>query len=266
MGKLNPGYPIDACHSVMVEVLTILGKHREHLIIVGGWVPPLLFGPGDHIGSLDVDLAVDWRHIPAYAYETIHRELAARHYFQSSEAPNRFVREVPTGDSSFRVKVDLLTGSDGDDADQSKWVHGLPLWCARGVSVALDHHVTATLKGFLPDGSRNELQVQVATAGSLVVMKAIAMSERLKEKDAYDVYYCCRHHPDGVAGLADELRPPKSLPVVAAALRELRIKFGTIDSAGPEWVALVSAEAGHDAELARRDAFERIQELLRLLA
>lgn len=35
---------VNACRSVMIEVLTILGRHREHLVIVGGWVPPLASG------------------------------------------------------------------------------------------------------------------------------------------------------------------------------------------------------------------------------
>ncbi len=69
---------IGACESVMVEVLTILGKHREHLVIVGGWVPPLLFGKGDHIGSIDVDLAVDWRAVPDHIYETTQRDAFER--------------------------------------------------------------------------------------------------------------------------------------------------------------------------------------------
>lgn len=56
---------VAACKSVLIEALTVLGKHRKHLIVVGGWVPPLLLPGAAHIGSIDVDLAIDSRRLPA---------------------------------------------------------------------------------------------------------------------------------------------------------------------------------------------------------
>ena len=47
----------DDTRSVLIDVLTILGKFRDNLVVVGGWVPELYFPNSGHIGSLDVDLA-----------------------------------------------------------------------------------------------------------------------------------------------------------------------------------------------------------------
>ena len=50
--------PTAASRAVLIEVANVLGAFREHLVVVGGWVPELLFPDKGHIGSLDVDLAV----------------------------------------------------------------------------------------------------------------------------------------------------------------------------------------------------------------
>lgn len=54
---------VEAARSVMIELTRMLGEYREGIVIVGGWVPELLFGHAEHphTGSLDVDLALDHR-------------------------------------------------------------------------------------------------------------------------------------------------------------------------------------------------------------
>jgi hypothetical protein len=255
---------IAACKSVMVELLTILGKHRHHLVVVGGWVPPLLFGEGDYVGSIDVDLAVDWRELSHYVYETIRNELLARGYSQElGDVPGRFRRVVKRGDDSYSVRVDIITGEADEPGDQShRVVQGMPVWCAKGVSVALDHFVETRIVGALPEGGENAVTARVATAAALLVMKGMALHERMKEKDAYDIYYCCLHHPRGINGLADELTQIMHIPVVSESLGHIREKFATIDFVGPVWAASVVREHGGDFEATRRDAFERVQALL----
>lgn len=52
---------VNAARSVLLELSHLLGAYRSGIVIVGGWVPGLLF-PGmaeQHIGSTDVDLALD---------------------------------------------------------------------------------------------------------------------------------------------------------------------------------------------------------------
>ena len=42
----------DEARSVLVETLNILGAFREQLVVVGGWVPDLLYPGKQHIGSI----------------------------------------------------------------------------------------------------------------------------------------------------------------------------------------------------------------------
>jgi hypothetical protein len=49
---------IEAAKSILIELMQILGEYREHMVLIGGWVPFFLFGSG-HIGSTDVDIAFD---------------------------------------------------------------------------------------------------------------------------------------------------------------------------------------------------------------
>jgi hypothetical protein len=62
---------VAACRSVLIEVLTILAKDLNNLAVVGGWVPELAFPDKGHIGSLDVDLALDAKKLKPLAYESI---------------------------------------------------------------------------------------------------------------------------------------------------------------------------------------------------
>ncbi len=52
---------VEAAHRVLVDVGQVLASFRDAIVVVGGWVPDLLF-PGaelEHVGSIDVDLALD---------------------------------------------------------------------------------------------------------------------------------------------------------------------------------------------------------------
>jgi hypothetical protein len=60
--------------------------------------------------------------------------------------------------------------------------------------------------------------------------------------------------------------PNKTVQVIPARLlRDLRAKFSTIEDIGPVWAARVAAESGADEEVAKRDAFEQVNQLLDLL-
>lgn len=63
MAENHPYSPDDvaACRSVLIEALTVLGKYRDRIAVVGGWVPELSIPGHGHMGSLDVDLALDAR-------------------------------------------------------------------------------------------------------------------------------------------------------------------------------------------------------------
>ena len=44
--------PISASRAVLIEVMNVLGAFRDDIVLIGGWVPDLLFPNHGHIGSV----------------------------------------------------------------------------------------------------------------------------------------------------------------------------------------------------------------------
>jgi len=63
---------VEAARSVMLELTRLLGEYHDDMVVVGGWVPALLI-PQDtapHVGSLDVDLALNHKTLQDPGYTT----------------------------------------------------------------------------------------------------------------------------------------------------------------------------------------------------
>ncbi len=250
---------VQASKAVLIEVMNVLGLYRDHLILVGGWVPELLLPNRGHMGSLDVDLAVDVRGISQYQYDTILQRLIEADYKQES---NCFLRRVQGAQEP--VKLDLITGEDLDStaANAPARLQEILLGKLRGTDLAFEVFEEIDVTGEMPDGTQNTVRLRIVRIEAFIVMKAFAMSDRIKEKDAYDIYFCLKHFPAGVAELAKLYRPILQNGLVQEGLTVLHEKFRTIDSVGPTWAAQVAEENGADRELAQRDAFELMQDLL----
>ena len=93
--------------SVYLELMTILGAYRDALVLVGGWVPHFLlevFGDPDkdfrHVGSLDIDLAVDHRQVGSDEYATIVERLERHDYRQRRNSSGDTIPSVLSVTSS----------------------------------------------------------------------------------------------------------------------------------------------------------------------
>jgi hypothetical protein len=258
---------VDACKSVLIEVLTILAKDLDSLAVVGGWVPELVFPNKGHIGSLDVDLALDARKLKPKAYESIRRKLLDAGYQQSSEVPNRFYRSIK--DTPLQVKVDLITGEFPDVAAGGSHlqIQDLAVWKARGVDLAFAFQQEVSVEGLLPDGGHNRVTARMPIIAAYLCIKAITLSERKKEKDAYDICFCIENYPGGYRALAEEFRGKLENGLIAEGIAILREKFARLDSIGPVWAAQIAegatAGTGFDLETEQRRAFELVNALLR---
>jgi hypothetical protein len=266
MAKDHQHKPNDvaACRSVLIEALTVLGKYRDRIAVVGGWVPELTIPEQGHMGSLDVDLALNADKFPPYVYETIRNDLLGAGY-TTTNIPNRFEREVPGNPTP--VRVDLLCGEyAGDNQDSThEMIQGMAVWKARGLDLATWFNTKVRISGTLPDGGRNEVEATVPTIPAFLCMKGILLVDRKKEKDAYDIYFCVANSPGGLKVLSSEFQPMLSNKLVQEGLGNLRAKFSTIEDIGPVWAARAAVETGADEEFARRDAFEQINRLLDIL-
>lgn len=139
-----------------ISRLTILAKDLDSLAVVGGWVPELVFPDKGHIGSLDVDLALDAQKLKPKAYESIRKKLVDSGYQQSPEIANRFFRSIKG--TPFQVRVDLITGEFPDVAAGGSHllIQELAVWKARGVDLAFAFQQEVSVEGVRPEGATTE--------------------------------------------------------------------------------------------------------------
>jgi hypothetical protein len=257
---------IDAARSVMLEVIRILGEYWDDIVVVGGWVPELLITQAEerHIGSIDVDLALNHHSLSEDGYRTIMKHLLSHGYVQGKQ-PSIFLRTVAMGDREITVQVDFLSGEYGGTgkSHRTQRVQDMKPRKARGVDLAFEMPVEIIIRGRLPEGGDDVAEVKVASIATFLVMKCMALKNRLKEKDAWDIYYCVRNYPGGVDALVQEISLLSGHGLVQEALATLAEKFSSPGAIGPTYVAnFDEVDDPAERELVQRDAFERINYLL----
>ena len=260
---------VEAARSVLVELVHLLGEYRDSIVVVGGWVPPFLcpHPESPHIGSMDVDLALDHRKLNEQGYRTILQLLLDRGY-QQGKQPFIFHRSVALGDHSVKVEVDFL-GCEYEGTGRThrtQQVQDIRVRKARGADLAFDDPVSVSVSARLPDGTIDSVSLNIASVVSFLMMKAMALADRLKEKDSWDIYYVLRNYPGGVEKVAKEFRPRLMHGLIMEGLAKLRRHFSSIDSVGPAQVAGFQEENDlEEQKRLRRDAYERVTYLLERL-
>ena len=257
---------VEAAHSVLLELSRLLGEYQDSVVIVGGWVPELLLpqAPRRHVGSIDVDIALDHRKLKEVGYKTILQLLLARGY-RPGEQPFIFFRTVQLGDQIFDVEVDFLAGEYSGTArgHRTQKVQDMHPRKARGCDLAVSLATEVTLSGILPGGGKDTATLRVASIVPFLVMKAMALAGRLMEKDSWDIYYCIRYYPGGLDRLVDEFRPLLNHGLVQEALAKIAEKFASPQHVGPVHVAdFEDLSNPVEREQLQRDAFERVQALI----
>lgn len=262
---------VDAAFSVLIELFGMLGEFREHIAVIGGWVPHLILRDADTepAGTLDVDLAIDFAHISDDTYRTFLKALETRGYRQDHEQPFRFFKAVTIGDGPpVEVEVDLLAGEYGGTGKgrRTQVVQDVRARKARGADLVFDHCVQVRVEGRLPNGALDTVTVKVADVVAFLVMKGMALHDRRKEKDCYDIFYCVANYPGGVAALVEAFRPHIDKRLVAEGLSKIRSKFLSPEHFGPVAVAeFLEIADPEERAIATRDAYERLNALLEQL-
>ena len=87
---------VSACKAVLLEIVHLLGELKDNIVIIGGWSPTFLLPQSSepHIGSLDIDVALNFARIPDNTYRTILETFLKRGYVQDKQQPFRFFRTV----------------------------------------------------------------------------------------------------------------------------------------------------------------------------
>jgi predicted nucleotidyltransferase component of viral defense system len=113
-------------------------------------------------------------------------------------------------------------------------------------------------------GQTNQVQIRVASVADFLIMKAYALANRDKPKDAYDICYCLDHYPGGLKELALNWKPRPGEKDVVKAMEILRQKFAEVDAYGPgQAVEFHNAESREEHDRQARRAFELVQEFLK---
>lgn len=119
----------------------------------------------------------------------------------------------------------------------------------------------------MPGGGRNRVHIAVASIPALLAMKGYAIANRLKRKDAYDIYYSVRNFPDGVDALVEATRPLLGVQSARKGYRFISEKFRDLEDFGPTSVRKF-VEGSHllgnrTADQWQQDAFGQVNAWLR---
>lgn len=258
----------EAANRVLIEIAHILHAYEEEFVVVGGLVPSLITTENNelHIGSIDVDIALD-QNISDSGYQSI-QELLISHGYQQEEQPFTYSRNVEINNRSIKVKVDFLAGEYGGTGKKHRHqrVQDMRPRKARGCDLAFIDPSIVEIEGELPDGGLDQATLRVASIVPFLIMKAQALKGRIKEKDAYDIYYCLRFYPGGHQALVNAFHqfPPSSL--VREGLQILMERYASLEHIGPVFTAnFYGAIDPEEKAMIKRDAFERMEALLKAL-
>jgi hypothetical protein len=263
-----PEEAVQACLSVMLELFTHLKSYRDYIVLIGGWVPFFLTRDQTeepHIGSLDIDLALDSNRIPETAYATILERLEERGYrpFHNRRGdiiPARYERIIPLADGRpFHVRVDFLAPEYGGtkSGQRHQRVQDLLAHKARGCDLVFEHFVEVEIGGQLPNGADHREKIKIADSAACFVMKAFAFDGRNSEKDAYDLFMLTDSL--GAQAIVEQILPLKSNKLMSEALSIIRERFRTPRALGPTSVADFLKATGDDGERIKRRVFELFQ-------
>lgn len=107
---------VEAAHRVLIDVHQVLAFFNDSLVVVGGWVPELLIpnAPEAHIGSVDVDVALDAEKLTGGLYaDLLDLSLKTRRY-KLGERAFQLITEVDLNDNEppVVVPVDFLASKE----------------------------------------------------------------------------------------------------------------------------------------------------------
>lgn len=265
----------EAVKMVLVEIGQILGSFRGKFAVVGGSVPWLLLEGSEmeHVGTLDVDLNLDAEALQNGEYADLIKALMGHQYQQTEDTKDFQLRRlVPArdGGEAIDVRVDFLMPASADiRKNKPKFIENFRVQRADGADLATQFHQFVAVEAEMPDGGVNRVEIAVCSIPVLLAMKGYALNNRLKRKDAYDIYFCIRNYPDGLQALAEACRAILDQPSAKEGYSYIEAKFKELDTYGPDSVRKFVEETraldGRSADQWQQDAFAQVDLWLKAL-
>lgn len=261
----------EAARRVLIDVGQVLADFKDCMVVVGGWTPDLLFENAEeaHIGSIDVDFALDPERLQDGRYAEMLKLLLNTKRYSAGEKEFQLMVEVDLsdGETPVQVEVEFLAPKNIKlKKNKPKLLKDFRVLQVEAMNEAFRDPVTVKLDGRNVRGAKNTVSLQVASLADFMVMKAHAIGGRDKPKDTYDLCYCLSQGSEEMATLAKNWRNRKAEPNVEKAIGILKEKFAEVDGFGPQ--QLVEFHDSPDPEEGKRHArraFELVQKLLGML-
>lgn len=191
---------VDAARRVLVDVGQVLASFGDAIVVVGGWVPDLLLPAAaqEHIGSIDVDLALDAAKLGDGRYAELLKLLLDTGRYEKGDKDFQLVTTVDLGDGEAPVQVEvefLAPAHVKLKKNHPKLVEGFRVLQFPACAAAFERPESIELEGVMISGAPNTVRLRVASLPDFIVMKAHAVGGRDKPKDVYDLCYCLDSFP-----------------------------------------------------------------------
>lgn len=262
--------------SALLELAVTLRSYQDSIVLVGGWVPYFLieeFGRGDfkHVGSIDIDLAVDPEKVDREAYAGIVELIERRGYINRTDREGRpilfsFHKSVPSpvDQKEYNISVDFLTPSPQNSGRHRhvKVQSDLPARIVPGCSIAFRYNIAKKLKGILPNNGEAIEDIRMLNIAGSLGMKGIVLGLAYREKDAYDIYSVISQCLGNPSEVATEVKPHLSDSEIEQGIHAIRQRFRDINAEGPAWIANFISRDVEEQKRIKAEVFVIVQEFL----
>ena len=260
-----------AARRVLIDMGQVLAAFRTQMVIVGGWVPELGFEPqheAPHVGSIDVDLALDIQKLSENAYAEMIDLLLNTGRYRQGRRPFQLIATVDLkdGDAPVEVEVDFLAPPGDFRKHKPKLVENFRVLQFPACEVAFVAPRNITVSGAMMSGATNQVELLVPATADYLIMKAHAIDGRDKPKDVYDLCFALERSPEGRAAMAEIWRERSGEKLVEKAVRILKTKFESPQHFGPMALAeFHNAQDDDERDLYARRAYELVRDFLERL-
>jgi hypothetical protein len=263
------------------------GMAPEHLVAVGGLVPPLLVpeAPNPHRGSADIDLSLSMaitKGETSQYYRSL--ETAIEPYFEPFEAGFRWRKRE--GVPGVRLLVDFM----GPDAEATHLEDGTlqledslavenvgavlrpyPLAAAPIVEEDAEATEVERVPLIYDEGVHADVTIRHTGQVGFLASKADAFTTRSDPKDGYDVSWVCLHAADSPEAVASWVsgRPAFENDYFQESVHKLLKAFKEVTYPGPSGYASEMSPdegpGGDDYARHRNEAYLRVSKVLEVL-
>ena len=278
MPRTAENYPdeiVELSKSAMLELWRGLRRYNNGMILIGGWAPYFILEKSggnsyehDHIGSIDIDIALNSQIISEEEYANIEQLVEGLGYIHKEDShhnpiPFIFIKNFKQHNKEFAIEVDFVGSNYSADGHRHQRISGLLARKCHGVDIVFDNFFEEQIQGQFPNGSKTNQKIKIANLVASLTMKGIVLGERYIEKDAYDIYYLVTYYQNGPADVANEIHKHLVNDLVNEALTTIRENFRSRDSSGPAWVAdFLKETEGEIRERRLTDVFMNLNEFI----